>query len=330
MLAVASPGVDAGTMIYKSNPLTARHVMVPGTHIAVVPPGGTKLSSSFSGFENEERRITCEIRESLTPYERTEPSLTAEGLEENGIAVRDITDVNLNGNPAKLISGTYSGGDKASGETGEDIGVVMFVLGNEKLTVFIRGYYPQSDKSAPAQLRNSMLSAILEPKQNENPRGPYTISSAGTEFKLADEAGGTKRFTVGGAPFASTISDAIYISSFSTQPIAQDDQAGFANKAAEQFLSKYEYTILSKRNVSYDGLPGIEITADVKGNTRRVKTASGGTVTRPIPARGYVAVLFDPNSDSVYSFTGIALRNAESYLSQFIKITSTFSRPKPQ
>ncbi|MDR1515911.1 MAG: hypothetical protein LBS45_09460 [Synergistaceae bacterium] len=320
-------------MVYKNNPLTAQHVLVPGTHVAIVPPSGATLSSSFTGFLNEPRRVTCEIREVLTPFANIEPSLTPEKLEGEGIAVQDTTDVNLNGKPAKLIAGTYSGADSAStgvGEAGEGIGVVMFVFGNDRLTVFVKGYYPLSDKSAAAQLRNSMLSAILEPKQKENPAEPYTISAAGTEFKLADEAGGTKRFTIGGKPYGSTISDAIFISSFFTQAITRDEQAGFADKSAEQFLSKYEHTILSKRNIQYGGIPGIEIIADVKGNERRDRTASGGTVMRPIPARGYVAVLFDPNSDLVYSFTGIALQNAEGYLSQFIRITSTFSRPQPK
>jgi RES domain-containing protein len=321
-LLAASHNAWAGSKVFKNNVLTAQHVAVPGTHIVLVPPSGAKLSSSFAGFEIESRGIRCEIREVSSPYAKIEPALTPEGVEDEGVKARDISDVDMNGTQGKIILGTST--EDQAGETG----VVMFVLGNERFTVYIIGYYPQADKAAQGQLRNSMLSAIMEPKQEQRTTDPYTISTAGTEFKLADEVGATKHFTVGGQMYTSVVKDAIYsITSFSTA-VSQEERAGFADKAAESFLSQYEHTTISRRDVNYDGLPGMEIVADVKGNFRLDRTASGGSVRRPIPARGYVAILFDPNSDLVYSFTGIAIQNAESYLSQFIRITSTFSRPK--
>ncbi|MDR1019127.1 MAG: hypothetical protein LBL73_00080 [Synergistaceae bacterium] len=319
----AAPAADAGPKVYKNNVLTAQHVTIPGTHVAIVPPGGAKLSSSFAGFEIEPRNVRCEITETLTPYANTAATLTPEDLEGEKIKAQDISDVDLNGKPAKIIAGTSVSDDD------EDIGIVMLVTGNERMTVTIRGYYPQSDRAAATQLRNSVLSVILEPKQKESATESYTISAAGTEFQMADQAGETKRFTVGGQPFSSSLKDATFVSTSFTQAIDDSGRQEFAEGAAGRFLSQYEYTILSSRNINYGGLPGIEITADVKGNYRTDRTASGGTVRRQIPARGYVAVLFDPNSDLVFSFTGIAVINAESYLSQFIRITSTFSRPQP-
>jgi hypothetical protein len=314
----------AGSKVYKNNVLTAQHVAVPGTHLMVVPPSGAKLSASFTGFEIESRGIRYVIRETSSPYAKTAPALTPEGLEDEGVKVRDISDVELNGTPAKIIIGTSAEATDGGGETE----IVMFVLGNERFTAFITGFYPQTDKAAQNQLRNSMLSAIMEPKQKEATVEPYTISPAGTDFKLSDAVGGTKHFTVGGQAYSSELKDAAYSSTFFSTPVTPEERAAFADKAAEQFLSGYEHTITTRRNINYGGLPGIEIVADVKGNYRMDRTASGGNVRRPIPARGYIAILFDPNSDLVYSFTGIAVQNAESYLSQFIRITSTFSRPK--
>jgi hypothetical protein len=321
-LAAISGDAWAGPKVYRNNVLTAQHVAVPGTHVMVVPPSGSKPSSSFAGFEIEARGIRYEITETSAPYARTAPTLTTEGLGAEGVNAKDISDVDLNGSPARIIQGT------ATDSQGEEAGIVMFVFGNERFSVFVRGYYQQTDGAASNLLRNSMLSAIIASAQEKSTVEAYTISTAGTEFKLADEVGGTKHFTVGGQPYSSTLKDAIYSGASFSNAISPEEQAGFADKAAEQFLSQYEYAIINRRNVSYGGLPGIEITADVQGNFRLDRTASGGNVRRPIPARGYIAVLFDPDSDMVYSFTGIAVQNAESYLSQFVRMTSTFSRPK--
>ena len=319
----AAPVAVAGQKIYKNNVLTAQHVTVPGTHVAIVPPRDAKISSSFAGFEIEARSVRCEIAESTAPYADRAAAMTPESLEEGGVKVLDTSDVDLNGNPAKIITGTFAERD------GEDLGVVMLVLGNERMTVVIKGYYPQSDRPAAALLRNSMLSVILEPKQRAKAVESYTISTAGTEFQMTEQIGETKRFTVGGKPDSSSLADALFTSTSFSQGITEDERQGFADQAMERFLSQYEYTMLSNRSINYGGLPGIEIVADVKGNYRMNKTAAGGTVRRPIPARGYVAVLFDQDSDLVFSFTGIAVANAESYLSQFIRMASTFSRPQP-
>jgi hypothetical protein len=313
---------SAGSQIYRNNVLTAQHIAVPGTHVAVIPPGGAKPSSEFNGFEIEARGIRFVIRERATPYSDVAGTLTPEGLETEGIRVSDISDVNLNGKPAKLILGK-------SGEADEERAVVVFVIGNESITIYLWGYYPETDKSAVNLLRNSMLSAIIEPKQKEKGTPSYTLSTVGTNFKLVDEISGTRRFTLDSATYQGNTGDAVYSSSSFSQEVPQEGRAEFVDNAAEKYLSQYKYKIESKRDINLGGLPGIEVIADLEGGVRVDRTASGGTVRRPVPAKGYLAVLFDPSSDMVYSFTGIAVKNAENFLSQFIRITSSFAKSKP-
>jgi hypothetical protein len=315
----------AGSAIYKNNVLTAQHVSVPGSHVTLIPPVSAKKLAEAPGFEIPPRRIKVIITEKAAPYAKLQDTLTKEGLEAEGVAVSDISEVTLNNKPARLILGTAT--KKEGEEESEDLGVVLLVLGDENLTSFIFGFYPVSDKSAAGQLRGSLLSAILETKQKEA-EGSYTLSAAGTSLKLRDEVGSTRYYEAdAAAPPNSSKNNVLFTSTMLPQSVPLEEQADFAEKAFSNYLSAYEYTISSRKNVTYGGLPGIEHIADLDGYSRQVKTASGGTQRRKIPAKGYQVILFD-NLGKVYSFNGVAVSDADNYLSQFIKITSTFKPGK--
>ena len=328
-LALVACAAHAGPQIYKSNVRTASHVAVPGTHVAVVPPAGSAPAVNFRGFEIESRRIVYEIVERATPYSAVEPTLTAEGLLGEGIEVLDVTKVVLNEAPATLVTGVKKAGEGDDSAEAEDAGVLLFVFGNERLTASIYGYYPASDRSAASLLRTSMLSAILETDQKENAGGAYTLSTAGTSFEFAGEVNYTRRYRLN-VPNAQNEGDgqvALYTATMLHRVVPAAERAKFAEETFASFLSSYEFTASGNRNVSYGGLSGIELTSDFEGGTRRDRTASGGIVRRPVPGKGYQVVLFDA-SGRTFVFQGIALRDVETYLAQFRKITATFALTK--
>ncbi|MDR3255241.1 MAG: hypothetical protein LBT31_06710 [Synergistaceae bacterium] len=314
--------VFAGSTVYKSNVLTGQHVILNGTHVAVVPPAGSRQSSDFTGFEITSRNIRYVISEKSASFAQIAGTITREGLEADGVKVSDISDVVLNEKPAKLVLGSVIKKD----ELEEDTRVVLLVLGNERLSVYIYGYYPESDKSAQGALRNSILSAVLEPKQRTTANADgYSLSSSGTEFKFVDEVAGTRYFTIDGKPIAEAASDAIYMSMTHDQDVQPADRPDFAADLFAKYLSSYKFEAATQKDVNIGGLQGIELTADLETNeTRTQKTASGGAVRRKIPAKGFMTVLFDEGK--TYSFEGIAVKNANSFLSQFAKITSTFRK----
>jgi hypothetical protein len=245
------------------------------------------------------------------------------------VKAEDISDVNLNGKPAKLVLGTAvdKRGAQADGGAG-DFRVVLMILGNENVTLYLYGYYPVTDKAAEGLLRNSVLSAILEPKQKENASGAYSLTTAGTSFKFQDEIAGTRYYSIDGKQAQAASSDAVYMTSSQNQTVQAADRESFADEAAARYLSQYEYQIISRKNVNYGGLSGIEIIAELKSiNSRSDKTASGARVKRTLPAKGYQTLLFD-DSGTIYSFSGITVRDADNYLAQFIRMTSTFQLTK--
>ena len=332
ILLLAVSACQAAPQVYKSNVLTAQHVVVPGTHVAIVPPQGVAQSKTFRGFELASRGVVIEIVEKMgVSYASSEAKLTADALAQEGIKVLDTTKVTLNEKPATLLTCTAAwdvDGDAASAAGAEERGLLLLVLGSEQLTTYLYGYYSLDDRSAVNTIRTSLLSAIFQSgQQRENSGGGYTLSSAGTAFKFAGEASMTRYYTIDGVPASESVDNAMYAATMLTDTVSAAERKAYAQKALERYLSSYEFEILSEQQISVGGLQGIELTAGFEGATRRDRTASGGMVRRSMPGRGYQAVLFG-SGGRVYVFQGVAVRDAELYLSEFKRITSTFTLQK--
>ncbi|MDR1917067.1 MAG: hypothetical protein LBQ58_10895 [Synergistaceae bacterium] len=316
ILLVCGASAYAASPIYKNNVLTAQHIVLPGTHVALIPPAGARPAPDFVGFELQSRNIKFVITEKIgASYSESESTLTPEGVEALGITLKESAKVLLNSAPAMLVTG--------SSNSSESVSVQLLVTGDSKLTVYIYGYYPETDKSAVNTVRNALLSCIFDPSAVKVNSGGYSLSSDGTSFKFADEVNLTRFYTLNGEPVDDQIEEAFYTSTVLNESIAQEDRDTFADTTIARFLSSYEYTVDSRRNVNYAGLSGIETIARFDGASRRVRTSSGGMVTRTSEGKGYQVVLFD-NFGHTYVLSGIAVKNADSYLSQFARITSTF------
>lgn len=322
-LAMMAGAASAAQPIYRNNVLTAQHVLVPGTHVRMVPPSGAAAASSFRGFEIQSRRIQIRIEERMgVSYQQAAAGLTPAALEANGITVQDTGNVTLNGTPALMVYGTVKTGDETS------VGMIIFAFGNNSVSSLIYASYPSEDKGAVSLLRNALLSVIFqEGGQTANAGGGYTLTADGTSLQFVGEASMVRYFTVGGKQISDELDDAMFMSSQRNQQVPAGERRDFADKAIDQFMSNYEYTVSGKRDISYAGLQGFETIVDFKGARRMKRTASGAARYRNLPGKGYQVVLFDAKG-VIYTFSGIAVRDADSYLSQFRRITGTFQITK--
>lgn len=324
----------ASQQLYKSNVMTASHVKVQGTHVALIPPAGAAKAVSFRGFEIESRGVTLEIVESRQSYESVMKTLSDEKTKAGGVKISDTAKVVLNENPATLMMGTRTvKGPEGEGE--EEIGLVLFVFGSDKISVSMYGYYPLSDRSAATALRTSMLSVVFDDGQSENSGGDYTLSASGTSFKFKGEVNYVRRYepdsknTAVVADGEEAASDAYYSSTMLNKTVEQADRAKYADELLASYMSSFEeYTVASSNSITIAGLQGIETIADFVGATRRSRTASGGIVRRPLPGKAYQVVLFDNKSGRIFVLQGLSVRDSEVYLPEFKRITSTFKLTK--
>ena len=318
LLMTASTGTSyAGPPIYRNNVLTASHISPPGTHVALVPPRGGILSATFAGFELQNNGRIQIMERAGASYGETAGTLSPEGVEALNISFMDRSPVTLNGNPATLISG--------ASVSNPDTGVLLLVLGDDRMTTYIYGYYEASDKNEENAVRNSILSCIFNPGAVKSISGDYTLSTAGTSFQFSDEVGAARYFTVGGAR-QNEANTPLYTSMVTDDYVPQEARRAYAEAAIERFMSSLEEgSVISTRQVNFGGLPGIETIAEFNGGRRRTRTASGAQVNRRITGKAYQALLFDENEGKIYVFSGTAITDADSYVSQFARITSTFT-----
>ena len=318
LLLAAPKGISyAGTAVYKNNVLTAAHIFPPGTHVAIVPPRGGVLSATFAGFELQNNgRIQVTERAGVS-YDDTAGTLTPEGVEALNISFRDKSPVTLNGSQATLVSGVSV--------SDPDAGTLLLVLGNDMMTVYIHGFYALSSRDEERAVRNSILSCFFNPGGVKSVSGDYKLRTDGTSFRFSDEVGATRYFTVGGVrrEDANTV---IYTSMVTDDFVPQDARRAYATAAIERFLSSWEEnSVVSARQIYLGGIPGIETVAEFDAGTRRSRTVSGAQMNRKIMGKAYQALLFDENEGKIYIFSGIATGDADSYVSQFARITSTFT-----
>jgi hypothetical protein len=308
----------AGTDFYKNNVLSAFHVLIPGTHVSLVPPNGGVLSNIFSGFELPNRGKIQISEIAGTSYKESEGTLTREGVESLNILFKDKSKVHFSGSQGTLVSGTST--------SDSSTGVFLLVLGNDRITVDIYGFYNVGDKAAEAAVRDSLLSCVFNPASVKNTSDTYSISTAGTSFKFADEIGSTRYFTIGGNPYDDA-AGVLYTSTTADDRVPQSAWMTYASSAIDKFLSGYpEHTIISTRSVSFGGLQGFESIAEFAGMSKRVRTASGASVNRQKNGKAYQVLLFDDEEGKIYIFSGIALIDVDANVSQFGRITSTFVR----
>jgi hypothetical protein len=312
---------SAGPRINKNNVLTSSHVSVEGVHVALVPPKGAAVSKAFHGFEDTDRGIRIQVNETNGVSDKEAAgALTPEGVAALGIKMTDKSDAVINSLPAALVTGTLA----SNGETG----VMLLLTGSDRLSVYIYGMYPIGDKGSETLVKNSLLSCIFNQESVKKVSGGYTLSTEGARLRFADEVGSTRYFTVDGKSTSEPVDTAIYTCTVANEVVKQEARNAYADSSIEKYLSAYPYSVTGRRNVRYGGLNGIETTAEFKGERDSVgtgRTFSGARRIRQATGKGYQVILFDEDAGRVFIFSGITIRDADSFMRQFSRITSTFA-----
>ena len=311
----------AGARIFQNNVMTARHVIAPGSHVGLIPPSGAYLSKEFTGFTVSQQKINIIIRELGTGFEKGVATLAAPALKEQGVTVKDVSDVLLSGKPARLIHATESLKQKGS-DTATEVGRWILALGDDRRTVIVNGYYTNGDAAASSLVRRTLLTAVYVPDRPQGAGGDYTITTTGTSFSFAGDFGGTRYFTTDGQPPKDQVTTAVFSSFVQKEKVDLNKRAEHSLSMLKGFLGEGQFTVTSQNAVTISGLKGYEIQATTKGERQG---AQRGGRRRFVLREGRVqmAALYDDNG-SVYTMLGFAVRDVENYLPQFSRMIRSF------
>lgn len=306
--------VSYGATIHQSNVRTAQHQLAPGAQVAIIPPRGSKVSSSFVGFQVGST-ATIKITEQRGPFNQNIGSYTKDYWIQKGYTYKQSSNVVLNGQPAMLFE------LNRPDETGKELGVWLFVLGDTRRTILIEGAFPKGGPESQP-IRRALLSAYLQVDQVGNRTPGFSVNVAGTPFQFAESVAGVRYYTPDAKPVPDPITNAFFSITKRNGPVAPEQQQEFLKKHASARLGEDGMADATLKPIVRAGLKGYELEANIDGARVR-KRVQGSTRTRSLRGAYYLVALFA--GDGIYIMEGVAAREATNNVGYFKRIASTFT-----
>lgn len=305
-----TPALGAETPASTTSPsLAPGAVLVPGTHVAIVPPDGFVAAEAYPGFENTTSRAAILVTEMPGAYREVADGVTDEGLAAKGVTVTGRAAVTIDGRESLMIDGT---GRNAEGER---VGEILLYTGTDRLIAMVAGAFLEGDSATAEVLRAALLTVSLDPDRPTDPQAAlrFTVTPE-PPLRFAGVIGNSALYNTSGAIPSADINEPFLAVAPSPGWAADMDLATLARTRIQQTATIRDVSVESSSDVTIAGLSGIVLIATAARATRE------GTVV-------VYQVLLD-DVDGYVLMTGICPveRRAEC-LNAFEKTAETY-RPK--
>lgn len=304
-------GCAAFAAINVSNIQTGRHVAVPGTSVMLVPPKGAELSGGWRGFRDDARMIRVEVTEIISPITEAASDISPERLASRGITDAKVSPAMVNGRKS------YS----AVGRAGETGSCMALLVGDERTSTLIIGWWQTEDREAERDVRACIMSVYRRSGADRTSSGQdsvgFKISTSGTPY--VDD--GSVNMSVS---FKSDDGAAKFTVSRREETVSQDARMTMAREEFDRVMADREHELEGPRNVSVAGMMGVEIIARFDGDVRRRHTSTGARVRLRQKAAFYQLMLFSPKGQT-FVLRGSAARDADTHLAYFKKMASSIT-----
>ncbi|MEA5139784.1 hypothetical protein [Arcicella rigui] len=163
-----------------NNKLSAEHIFISATKIALVPPPNFTKAVGFSGFQQAETNSSILVAEIPAPYPEMVKSFTAENLKTRGVILIKTEDISFQNTPAKLLFTKQSA-------NGMDFSKTILVFGDSKKVILVNFLYPENDKTLAEQMDKAIASVVYQSNKLVNPleEANFKINTADSKFKFA-------------------------------------------------------------------------------------------------------------------------------------------------
>lgn len=276
---------------------------VSGTKCSLIPPKGFITSSTFSGFQNNEKGASIMINEIPAPYQQLIDGLTAPALKTKGITLLSKEIIDFQNSRATLFSVTQP----ANGTT---FLKQMLIFGDSTWTVLVNGIYPETSKDIELEIKEAILTTVYTATQMENPleAAMFTIETTGTEFKVIKYLSGMLLYSTDGK--IPTEKPTLIVGNSLDKLPSDQSQSQFALDRLKK-LQNGEFSIIKSSNqILIDNLKGYEIVAEGKSKNN-------------LPELTYQVMLFNEEGD-YFIILGQTKEDFQKYLDTFKKIALTF------
>ncbi|MCD6065329.1 MAG: hypothetical protein K0S33_155 [Bacteroidetes bacterium] len=142
-----------------SNKNTEDHILIPGSHMYIVPAKGFKLAKDHMGLQNANGALVLVFDIDGGNYSSNTATFTRENFERKGAKVLEFEEFVFNGFPAKYIH--MQGDDLMKNHT--------IVFGDSTFSASVMGNYDASNEMLGQEMKASILSIIYEKNRKVNP-----------------------------------------------------------------------------------------------------------------------------------------------------------------
>ncbi len=227
---------------------------IPGTRVALPVPPGFTLATGFPGLMSPDAGASIVVAELPGPFEAVQEGFSKERLAARGIALGPSEEVEVSGQPGRLLHATQN-------VQGNAYRKWILVFGNDSATVSITANLPQIlEKDLGPALVSAMLATRWDPTRARDLTAGLGFQVAESEHLKVSQriANGLILEPAGGGrdpdqPFL------VVAPSVSATEIT--DLAVFAKSRLTQMRSIQEHELLSERPLVVDGMPAHELVA---------------------------------------------------------------------
>lgn len=273
-------------------------VLIPGTKYSIIPPEGFALSTSFSGFQNNETGASIMIMDIPTSYSSLLQGFTKDALKTKGMDLLSKENVKYKNSDAML----FKISQKANG-----INYLKQVLlfGDKKITVMVNGIYPEQSKDSENEIKKSLFTIERNEQLVEKPLKSvnFSINVDGTDYKLVKSLAGSLLYSEDDK--IPTDKGLIGVS-YSLGHKVNSDYKQFSVERLKKLPDASNSIIKTIDKVSISDMEGYEIVAE--DNSKQLI---------------YLVMLFTPTNE-YYLIVGQAKDDKEKNLDVYKKVARTF------
>ncbi|MDZ7900992.1 MAG: hypothetical protein U5N85_23565 [Arcicella sp.] len=284
---------------------TGKYIKVTGTKCSIIPPKSFLVSSTFSGFQNDEKGASIMINEIPAPYQQLIDGFTESALKTRGMTLINKKTVDFNASKATLFTVSQPA-------NGSIYLKQMLIFGDSKTTILVNGIYPEKSKDIESEIKEALFSTIYSESQTENPldAAKFTIETQETEFKVTKYLSGMLLYSIDGK--IPTEKPTLTVGNSISKISPTVDRKTFALDRLKKLPQGENNIVKSSGEVTIDNMDGFEIVAEGKSKDGK-------------PELIYQVILFDDNGD-YYLILGQSAEDFQKYLEVFQKISKTFRR----
>jgi hypothetical protein len=304
-----SPTIDIReSMDVNLNSGQQQYVSFPAVGVKLLRPNGFDDAENFHGFQQPSTQSSVMVLMIPGPYSETTRGFTADQLRTRGMTLQSKENVNIDGNPAVLLSVTQNA-------YGQKFAKWILAFGNENETKMVTATFPKSEE---ANLSNEMKAVVLGAKPDDTPApSPGTnvgfAIAASPKLKLTRGIGKMLAYTKDGSIPAKSPDDPLFVAAPSLSKVPIENKRQFAVQRLLQTANTKISSVISNKEITIDGLDGYEILADGKD-------ADSGN-----PLKVYQVVLYD--DQSYFLMQGLVGADlADEYLPEFKTMARSLSR----